>query len=191
LFDDNAWHFNGEVLRSLTYSEVSSFTNGTWAYDPTPRHDVPVVEMVGGAQNAALDEIFAPLTLQRIDDLHTKYRANSTMSLSDLFDWSRATIFGDIANGAVARDGVIKRNLQIAFAKRLAALWLAPKPGTPSDAQALARAQLRDLEGAVAAGLRNKALNEMTRAHLTALRAIARAALHAHAMTVGMAMMHR
>ncbi|MDH2909605.1 MAG: zinc-dependent metalloprotease, partial [Candidatus Eremiobacteraeota bacterium] len=184
LFDNNAWHFNADVLRSLTYSEVSSFTNGTWAYNPTPRHDLPVVETVNAAQNVALNEVFAPLTLQRIDDIHTKYRANSTMSLSDLFTWAQATIFGDIADGIVAHDGVIKRNLQVAFAKRLAMMWLHPMPGTPSDAQALARAELVNLRDATSTGLGRKGLDEMTRAHLEALRALANAALRAH-MAVG------
>ncbi len=191
LFDNNAWHFNADVLRSLTYSEVSSFTNGAWAYNPTPRHDVPVVETVNAVQNAALNEVFAPLTLQRIADIHTKYRANSTMSLSDLFTWSQATIFGDLANGLVAHDGVIKRNLQVAFAKRLATMWLHPMPGTPSDAQALARAELVNLRNATSTGLGRKGLDEITRAHLEALRALANAALRGHVEVGGAPTMFR
>ena len=178
LFDNNAWQFNAHVLRSLTYSEVSSFTNGTWAYNPTPRHDIPVVETVNAAQNSALNEIFAPLTLQRIADIHTKYRANSTMSLTDLFTWAQATIFGDLANGMVEHDGVIKRNLQMAFAKRLAMMWLHPMQGAPSDAQALARGELVNLRNESTTGLQRKGLDELTRAHLETLRALANAALH-------------
>ncbi len=182
LFSDAAWHFNPDVLRHLVYSEVSSLTsNGKWVYDPQPRHDYPIVEVAAKAQERVLNELFAPLTLQRIDDLATKYRRGQTMSLVDLFDWARASIFGDVASGAVARDGVVRRNLQIAYAERLAKMWTSPAAGTPSDAQALARLQLVDLESDTAIALRHGGLDEMTQAHLSALSAIAHQALEAHA----------
>lgn len=182
LFADAPWHFNPKVLDLLTYDEYSALSvDATWAYAPSPRHDVPIVEIVGKAQKAALDELFSPLRLQRIDDLSTKYHAGTTMTLSDLFGWAQDGIFGDIAGGQAAKDGVIRRNLQIAYAKRLGDLWTAPKAGTPADAQALARLELENLQRAVAAGLRSPHLDELTRAHLQALGAIAAQALHAHA----------
>lgn len=183
LFSDAAWHFNPDVLRHLVYSEVSSLeSNGTWVYTPQPRHDYPIVELAASTQARVLDELFAPLTLERIDDLATKYRPGATMSLADLFDWARASIFGDIATGGVSRDGVVRRNLQIAYAQRLAKLWTMPAMGTPSDAQALARLQLVDLEGDATAALQRGRLDEMTQAHLAALVAIARQALEARAI---------
>jgi Met-zincin/Domain of unknown function (DUF5117) len=182
LFADAPWRFNPNVLNRLTYNEYSSLgPDATWAYAPTPRHDVPVVEIVGDAQNSALNELFAPLRLQRIDDLATKYASGSTMSLTDLFDWAQSGIFGDIASGRVANDGVIRRNLQIAYAKRLGDLWTAPKAGTPADAQALARLELQNLRYAVSQGMRSAHMDELTRAHLGALDAIANQALQAHA----------
>jgi hypothetical protein len=151
-----------------------------WAYDPTPRHDVPIVEIAGLAQDQALSELFAPLTLQRIDDLSTKYGRGTTMSLVDLFDWSRNGIYGDIANGAVAHAGVVRRNAQMRFTKRLAQLWIAPADGTPTDAQALARLQLENLSHDCAIALQGR-LDELTRAHLEALSAMAKQALEARA----------
>ncbi|MHB1550719.1 MAG: zinc-dependent metalloprotease [Vulcanimicrobiaceae bacterium] len=180
LFSGAAWRVNPSVLRDLTYSEVSSLSvGGSWAYAPTPRHDVPIVEIAGAAQNAVLNEIFAPLTLQRIDDLGTKYPRGSTMSLSDLFDWSRGTIFGNIA----AADEV-DRNLQTAFARRMARMWVAPAAGTPSDARALARLELADLEGAAHAASAHGRLDEQAQAHVQALASIARQALRARASVV-------
>jgi hypothetical protein len=185
LFSDNAWHFNPAVLTRLTYSEVSSLgPSGAWSYDPTPRHDVAVVEIAANVQDQALGELFAPLTLQRIDDLSTKYKAGTTMTLTDLFDWSRGGIFGDVTNGKASQDGVVRRNLQIRFAKRLATMWTSPAAGTPTDAQALARLQLEDLAADTGQQLRTAHLDEMTRAHLEALQAIAKQALEARA-TVG------
>jgi hypothetical protein len=183
LFADSAWNFKPSVLARLVYSEDSSLGgDATWAYLPSARHDVAVTELIGAAQNGALSALFAPLRLQRIDDLSTKYPGGSTMTLSDLFDWAQSGIFGDVANGGVVKDGVIRRNLQISYAKRLSDLWTSPKPGTPADAQALARLQLEDLHHVVALGLRSPHLNELTRAHLEALDAIANQALQAHAV---------
>jgi hypothetical protein len=190
LFSESAWHFNPNVLNKLTYSEYSDFTNGSWAYAPTPRHDVAVTTIVNLAQNQALSELFAPLTLQRIDDLQTKYSRGSTMSLTNLFDWSRQSIFGDLTGG-INSAGPIRRNLQMAFAKRLADMWVSPAPGTPADAQALARMQLQQLRQLVAVGLQNSGLNELTRAHLEALGVVAQQALDARAIILSIPVLTR
>jgi hypothetical protein len=182
LFSDAAWRFSPRVLRSLTYREVSSLgQGGSWVYDPSPRHDVAVVQIAADAQEQVLDELFAPLTLARIADLSTKYAAGSTMTLADLFDWTRAGIFGDMQNGTAAKAGVVRRNAQMNFAKRLARLWTSPAAGTPADAQALARLQLEYLSNDAAKALRGSSSDELTRAHLEALEALAKQALDARA----------
>jgi hypothetical protein len=181
LFSDAAWRFKPGVLDRLTYSEVSWIgPSSTWNNTETDRHDVPVVEMAGQAQQNALGELFAPLTLQRIDDLSTKYARGTTMSLTDLFDWTRDGIYGDLANGAIAKAGVVRRNVQMQFAKRLAQLWVSPGEGTPTDAQSLARLQLETLAHNCALAL-NRPLDEQTRAHVEALAAVAKQALDARA----------
>jgi hypothetical protein len=180
LFSEAAWNFKPDVLRRLTYSEYSSLSGGgSWAYSPSPRHDVAISALVASAQDTALDELFAPLRLQRIDDLASKYGAGTTMTITDLFDWSRDAIFGDIANGKIAKSGPIRRNLQVNFAKRLADMWTSAEPGTPADAQALAHLQLEQLAHTTALALRSEHLDELTRAHLEALGEIARQALDA------------
>ena len=181
LFADDAWHFNPNVLNRLTYDEVSAFTDASWAYAPAGRHDVAVVQVAANAQDQVLSELFAPLTLKRIDDLGTKYRAGSTMSIADLFAWSRTGIFGDIANGRVGQSGEVRRNLQMRFAKRLAQMWTAPHAGTPNDAQSLARLQLVRLDGDIHTALQKRGLDDLTQAHLQALDAVARQALEARA----------
>ena len=181
LFSDAAWMFRPAVLNRLTYTEVSSLgQGGAWTYDPPPRHDVPVVEVAGTAQETVLDELFAPLTLRRIDDLSTKYRPGTTMTLTDLFDWARHGIFGESPRDSLARGGIVRRNAQLRFAQRLVRMWTVPEAGTPPDAQALARLQLVYLAGDTAAALRGK-LDELGRAHLDALQTVARQALEARA----------
>ena len=182
LFSDAAWRFNPRVLRMLTYSEVSYLgPGGTWIYNPTPRHDVDVVAVAGQTQERVLNELFAPLTLSRIDSLSTKYDPGKTMTLTDLFDWTRGGIFGNIQNGKASQAGLVLRNAQVNFAKRLAKLWTSPAPGTPPDAQALARLQLEYLVNDSSVALRRSGLDELTRAHLEALQALARQALDARA----------
>jgi len=180
LFSDSAWRFSSSVLNKLTYSEEEAFTQATWGYNPPDRHDVSIAGSAANAQNMVLNELFAPLTLQRIDELSLKYHPGTTMTLTDLFDWTRDGIFGDIENGRVAQTGVVRRNAQMQFAKRLSQMWTAPAAGTPTDAQALARLQLVDLSGHTTSGLRGK-LDEQSRAHLEALQAVATQALEARA----------
>lgn len=185
LFSDAAWRFNPHVLDMLVYSERSSlFADAKWAYNPPARHDVSVVTAVNAAQAATLAELFSPLRLQRLDDMTMKYGEGKTMTLADLFDWSRSTILGGISSGA-KHDGVVRRNLQTAYVKMLADMWTNPKPGTPSDAQALARLELTDVRHAAAAGSQSPGLDEMSRAHLQSLEAIADQALSAHASIGG------
>ena len=180
LFADAAWSFSPNVLNKLAYTEVSSFVDGSWIYNPSPRHDVAVVQVAAQVQDRALNELFAPLTLQRIDELSTRYAPGTTMTLADLFDWTRAGIFGDFQNGTIGHAGVVRRNAQMRFAKRLSQLWTSPALGTPTDAQALARLQLRYLAQASTQALNGK-LDELTRAHVEALQAIAKQALEARA----------
>lgn len=184
LFSDAPWHFNPKVLDRLTYTESSTLTGGNWAYDPTPRHDVPVVEIVNAAQDQTLSELYGPLRLQRIDDLATKYRPGQTMTLADLFDWTRTSIFSDIANGSIGKTSVIRRNLQMSYAKRLGQMWTSPAPGSPTDAQALARLELQYIMDETASAMHRPGLNELTKAHLGALNAVAKQALDARA-TIG------
>lgn len=183
LFSDAAWRFSPSVLNSLSYSQYEAFDDTPdWGYKPPDTRNVSVAAIVAGAQDATLKQLFAPMRLARLDQISMQFRKNQTMSLSDLFDWAQSGIFGNLASGA--RDGVVRRNLQVMYAKRLAAMWTNPLPGTPADAQALARLELQHLEHAAGMGAGRRGIDTLERAHLEALRAIASQALQAHA-TIG------
>ncbi len=185
LFSDGAWHFNPKVLDTLTYSEVSSLSvDATWSYSPTPRHDVSVAAVVLAAQRSVLNELFSPLRMQRIDDLSTKYGPGATMTLTDLFDWTRDGIYGSINNGSFVHEGLIRRNLQQAYTIFLAQMVTFPDTGTPSDARALARVQLEDLRHDAAATIAKGHLDELARGHLETLEAIADKALSSPYLTL-------
>ena len=180
IFADAPWRFEHRVLDMLTYTEFSSLSvDAGWAYTPTPRHDVPVIDVVGAARVATLHELFSPLRLARLDQMETKYRAGTTMTLGDLFDWSQATIFGNLAQGSVMR-----RNLQTAYATMLAEMLTAPEAGTPPDAQALARVELEALRHDAKLATRAPRIDQLARANAQNLAAIASRALDARAMVV-------
>jgi hypothetical protein len=176
VFDEAAWQFSPTTLRRLTYEEYIPFAN--FGYDPTPRHDVPIVEMIGALQGGALAYMYSPLVLQRLADMPTKAAPGSTMTLADLFAWTQTAIFHDIASGRPG-GSQIHRNLQRRYARMLASMITAPSPGTPLDAQALARIELVDLAAGIHRSLGRKELEFQTRAHLAALASDVERALDA------------
>ncbi|MBV9646570.1 MAG: hypothetical protein JO043_03815 [Candidatus Eremiobacteraeota bacterium] len=168
------------MLRAMVYSEwVTDLPQPAWAYNPPLRHDVPIATAVEALQQRVLERLLNPPLLERLDDMSLKYAANSTMTLGDLFGWTQASVFGDVRNGHFSTAGAVHRSLQQWYARRLAELLLAPKPGTPYDAQSLARAELLSLRSDVRKAQMKPRLEALTRAHLQSLEAVANQALSA------------
>jgi hypothetical protein len=118
-----------------------------------------------------IDYLFQPLVLQRIDDNPSESNA-PTMSIADLFDWLHAGVFGDLHAATIP---LVSRNLQAQYVQRLASLAQTPAKGTPSDAQALAQAELMRIQRDASAAMHGKH-NSVTQAHLAALVRSAEAA---------------
>ena len=176
LFSENAWHFRPALLNSLTYTEQAPIWGGNWAYNPPARHDIPVAQLASTFQAGALQLLFQPLMLQRLDDLAMKSNPGQTMSLADLFDWTQASVYGDLRSKGYAPNQ-IRRNLQQWYARHLIGLWLKPEPGTPYDAQSLARFKLGQLQSDVRYALSRGVSDELVRAHLENLGVIVARAL--------------
>ncbi len=176
LFSESAWHYRPSLLNSLVYTEEAPLWGGEWAYNPPMRHDVPVAEMAGAVQAGAIQQLFQPVMLQRLDDLAMLSSPGQTMSLTDLFDWTQSGIYGDLRSKEYAPSEV-RRNLQQWYARYLIGVWLKPDDGTPFDAQSLARLKLGQLQGDVRYALGRKGADELTRAHLEQLDAIVSRAL--------------
>jgi hypothetical protein len=176
LFSENAWHFRPALLNSLVYTEQAPIWGGNWAYNPPARHDVAVASVASAIQADALQLMFQPLMLQRLDDLAMKSSPGQTMSLADLFDWTQASVYGDLRSRGYAPTQV-RRNLQQWYARYLINLWLKPEAGTPYDAQSLARFKLGQLQGDVRSALSRGGSDELTRAHLENLDTIVSRAL--------------
>jgi hypothetical protein len=184
LFGADAWKVPPAVLDDLGQSEWAGYGFGDvaanygqlpkWAYDPGERHDVPYADFVMQAQQSAIRQMFLPSVLSRIVDGEAESRGDP-MRLSYLFDWMRASVYTEIAHGD--RDvRPLRRALQANYTQTLAALYAHPAAGVPSDARALARAELVTLEAACAKALRGN-VERTTRAHVAYLQALAHDAL--------------
>lgn len=180
LFSAAAWNLPPPLLRQLVYSEwVTDLPQPLWAYNPPVRHDEPIAEIVERVQEQTLQSIFSPVLLQRLDDLSLKYRSGSTMSLSDAFAWTQAAVFGDLRENGVRSMGEVHRSLQQWYVRLLAQMLLAPTPGTPYDAQSLARAELVAVRDESRVARERTRLDDLTNAHLAALESVADQALSA------------
>jgi hypothetical protein len=167
LFSNDAFRFNPRTLRRLVYAEHGTFSN--FGSAAPARHDVSVAALAGRYQLRALTYMYGPLVLGRLADLPSKTKRGETMTIADLFEWSRASIYGDIANGKVADATTVHRNLQRTYATMLRNIALTPARGTPYDAQAMARYELGVLDKDVVKALARPNLDLQTRAHLGAL----------------------
>jgi len=167
LFSNDAFRYDPRTLRRLVYAEHNTISN--FGYSPQMRHDLSVADMAGRIQLRALAYMYTPTVLARLADLPTKAKPGETMMLSDLFEWSQGSIYGDIANGKVAQATQVHRNLQRRYATMLRMMALTPAPGTPYDAQALARYELIALDRDVTKAMGRSGLDLQIRAHLGAL----------------------
>jgi Met-zincin/Domain of unknown function (DUF5117)/Domain of unknown function (DUF5118) len=179
VFSDNAWSFSAATLNRLVYSEWETAVPTAWAYSPQPRHDVPVAEIASDFAGQVLTMLYDPLMLERLDDLPLKAKPGTTMSLTDLFDWTQNSIYGDLSNRQLRSIDRVHRSIQQWYARKLTQIWLAPDPGTPYDAQSLARAKLVDLRSHLGTALGRSGLDEITRAHLASLQDVVSRALDA------------
>jgi hypothetical protein len=179
VLSDDAWHFSARTLNSLTYSEYSPFTGAQWAYNPGPRHDIPVIEIAGGLQNRIMGQMFQPAMLQRLEALPSKSAPGQTMTTADLFDWAQRSVFGDLAAGRVGQLPAVRRNLQASYTGLLIHIAIAPAPGTPAGAQALARLKLVELASTLRAVRASAAMDEESRAHIALLQTRVNQALNA------------
>ena len=175
LFAASAWDFNPALLRQLVTQYDFNDFSGNFA----PRHDIAVEQIARRYQLSVVARMFAPVTLQRLDDMSLKY-GHQTMDLADLFGWMQNAAYGDL--GSSAPIPLVRRNLQRDYATTLSRLANAPLPGTPSDAQALARYELQSLHGQARQALARRGLDVMTRAHLAALDSDVERALDARAV---------
>ncbi|MFN2448754.1 MAG: zinc-dependent metalloprotease [Candidatus Baltobacteraceae bacterium] len=178
LFAAQAWNVPPALLRQA----VSQYLFDDWDGHFAPRHDMAVEQIAAAYQRSAMNRMFAPVTLQRLDDVQNKYPAKTTMDIADLFGWMQSAAFADISHPAAGSIPLVRRNLQRNYAAMLSRLANDPPSGTPQDAQALARYELKALSGQIETSLGKNKLDLLTRAHLASLDTDVQRSLHAQAV---------
>jgi hypothetical protein len=180
VFSSQAFVFSPALLNDLGANRYLH-----WDLGPQRRPDFPVSDFVGAVQDQTLTHLFYPDVMMRIADEQLKVNnAGDTMSLSDLFGWTQATIWDDVDANAIAP---LHRNLQRRWTSLLTAFALAPSGlveqlGYPDDAPALARYELSMLAPRLQRALDNRALDVPTRAHLADIAHRVNEALTAHTL---------
>jgi len=152
-----------------------------WSYDPPKRHDVPLAEQVATIQDGVIRQMFQPLTLARIADAQAETTDPRAMTLHDLFAWMQDSVYREIMHGTPRSIDGMRRTLQAHYLETLVGIVQHPEAGVPTDARALARAELVSVE-AQAARAAHTASDPTTQAHLEWLAARAHAVLNAPAL---------
>ena len=164
-------------------------TNWThWGSNPPDREDYPIHDAILMWQSRVLGRLLNPLTLDRIRDSELKVPADQdAFTTAELLDRLTKSIMAEVDATAPGdytvrkpAVGSLRRGLQRQYVSRLSSLAIAPSGVTP-DAQAIAAAQLRSLEGRIGALLAKNdvKLDDYSRAHLGELQARIRKVLDA------------
>jgi hypothetical protein len=178
LFSADAWNFSPTLLRQT----VTQFRYDDWNGNFSSRHDIAVEQIASRYQMATLARIFAPVTLQRLDDMQFKYGVGKTMDISDLFTWMQSAVYGDVSHPKGGNIPLVRRNLQRNYAAVLSQLAAQSSPAIPQDAQALARYELKSLDGQIHQSLSSNKLDLITKAHLASLDDDIQRTLHSQAV---------
>jgi hypothetical protein len=159
-----------------------------WGSNHPDREDYPIHEAILTWQSRVLGRLLNPITLERIRDSELKVPADQdAFTTAELLDRLTKSIMAEVdqigpGDYTVRKPAVgsLRRGLQRQYVSRLSALAIAPSNVTP-DAQSIATAQLRSLEGRIGALLAKNdvKLDDYSRAHLAELQARIRKVLDA------------
>ena len=137
------------------------------------------VTRINGAQSGILNTLLANARVSRLLEIEASSKAGEAYSASQFFADVRAGVWGELNAGSVKVD-IYRRGLQHAYVTAFRNKIVTQPvpaglpagfviPGTPADVRALARQELKTLDGMLAAA-QKKAADGITRAHLDDLR---------------------
>ena len=183
MFSAQPFTFSPELYNQLV---ATNWTH--WGSNPPDREDYPIHDAILMWQSRVLGRLLNPLTLDRIRDSELKVPADQdAFTTAELLDRLTKSIMSEVDATAPGdytvrkpAVGSLRRGLQRQYVSRLSSLAIAPSGVTP-DAQAIAAAQLRSLEGRIGALLAKNdvKLDDYSRAHLGELQARIRKVLDA------------
>ncbi len=158
IFDMNALKLRPEFAARLT---VDQFDRGFGGAASAP--DFSLSSRVLSLQKAILGQVLTPALMRRILDAPEKTAAKDVFRLPELFDGLGGAIWEEARKGAEPTG--TRRGLQKEHVRQMVGLVLRANPATPDDARALARENLRGLQGTLKAALAKPGLSRETKAH--------------------------
>jgi hypothetical protein len=131
-----------------------------------------------------LTRILNPGAMNRILDAPEKTESGDVFRLAELFDGLHTAVWEEVRRGAEPTPA--RRGLQKEHLRQLTSLVLKGNSVVPDDARALAREDLRILQGQLRAASRHKGLSRETRAHFAECQASIEETLKAPLQRTGM-----
>jgi len=174
---ENSFSMPREVMAQLGANRWSH-----WGLENTimGRIDYPLHELVLTVQSGVLQQLTNPVRLQRLVDAETVFGAQSALSIPELMESLTRSVWSEVWAAEPRNVSSMRRNLQRLFVDRMTDLLAHPPARLPADARAVARVQLRELEGRLERALGVGAgLDAYTRAHLAEVRERVQKALEA------------
>jgi hypothetical protein len=178
VFGDSAWRFRPALLARLAPDRWSHWGSNPAAQE---RIDFPLHDWAESQQSALLGTLLDPAVLDRVRDNEARTTDGTPFTLPDLFDGLVTGTWSEViqSKGRTLVVNAFRRDGQRQVLNALVRLVVAPAPGTPEDARALARAELGDLAAVIDRALPRAAGDAYTRAHLLDARQRIRQALDA------------
>lgn len=131
------------------------------------RPDFPIHKELLALRGRLLFSLLDPLHLARLRDGALRFGPEGALPIPDLLAMLTDQIWAELAGGGREIPSP-RRDLQRLYLDRLIQLALEPPPGLPADAQAAARAALRDLGRRLPKGAKGaRAADATTAAHLS------------------------
>ena len=181
----DAFHFSPLLLRRLTTDNWYHWGSEDMFYGGGV--DYPIFERVLAIQRIVLNRCFDPSVLSRLEnqELQSDPQAKP-LKVSDVFQTTTESIWGQLAPGKDASVATIRRNLQREHLARLCHFVLGQRPSPfgdmygfvmlmggsrtpPADAKSLARLHLQHIADKIDKGL-SSGMDDTTKAHLTECR---------------------
>ncbi|MBI2267509.1 MAG: zinc-dependent metalloprotease [Armatimonadetes bacterium] len=150
VFREGPFRFSPDLLNKLAPDRL--YDQFSTTEQLSLRVDFPLQEWVASIQRSTLDHLLHPRTLARMADNERRQSPKDTLSLPEYFEFLTNRIWSESLAGKPAR-GSFRRAVQQEYLKRLIKLLVAPAPGTPEDARALARSELVRLRHSLASSL--------------------------------------
>ena len=121
-------------------------------------------ERVLNVQASALNNLYAPSTLQRMQNCVARVADNDPKyTMYDMFTDVRRAIWGEMT--APSNVTSLRRQLQIAHLRRIVAMYLSTGSTFPTDAITLAANDLEVLDQAARGAANSGAIDAMSKAH--------------------------